>query len=193
MNEEQAAPNQKEEPQKPEPVKRNFIINNPPSYEQKSAGRGLGKKLLVLTAATVLLLGGVYLVNKRFQASSELSGTVQPAPAATAESESAPAPSVRPVLDRLKWSLEILNGSGVTGAARKTADKVQSLGYPVVRTGNADRQTYDKTELWVKKELADQAELVIADLKDAVKIASAAGELRDSTASARIIIGKDSI
>ena len=43
----------------------------------------------------------------------------------------------------------------------------------------------------IKDDLKEKIDLVIADLKDVVKIASIGGELKDSTASARIILGKD--
>ncbi len=113
-------------------------------------------------------------------------------PVPSASETPLPTPSVVP-LTRADFSFEVLNGSGTSGLAKKFALKIQDLGYQVVKTGNADKQTYVKTEIFVKKDLMSKIDLVIADLKDAIKIASVAGELKEGTASARIIIGKDSI
>lgn len=140
----------------------------------------------------ILLLAGGYFAKVR--------NVIQPTPVITPAPIPTPAPTSQPVLNRSDWSLEILNGSGVTGAAKKLADKIQPLGYPVVKTGNADKDNYSRTQILVKKSLQDKVELIIADLKDIIKIASVAGDLpaggqglKDSTASARIIIGKDNI
>ncbi len=196
MDEEQAAVNpQESESTESQTPRRSFLINkdNPPAYGQKSGGKNLGKKILIVAIIILILLAGAYLANKRFQVSSKLKNVIQPTPVATATPVPTPIPTTKPALDKSEWSLEILNGSGITGAAKKVADKVQSLGYPVIKTGNADKETYRETEILVKKELKDKIDLVIADLKDTVKIASVAGELKDSTASARIILGKDAI
>ncbi|MDD5147772.1 MAG: LytR C-terminal domain-containing protein [Candidatus Daviesbacteria bacterium] len=196
MDEEQSVAeteNQAEEIKEPEkiesePIKRSFIVNkdNPPMYEQRPQEKKSGKKLLIIIVVlTALLFGGYFAVRSIIQPSPPVTTTSTPVPT--------PAPTSQPVLNRSDWSLEILNGSGVTGAARKIADQVQILGYLVVKTGNADKDSYPLSQILVKKELESQVELVVADLKDIIKIASVAGELKDGTASARIIIGKDSI
>ena len=77
--------------------------------------------------------------------------------------------------------------------AKKIAAKIQDLGYQVVKTGNSDKSDYSQTQVFVKKDVLDKVDLVIADLRDVIKIASVAGQLQEGTASVRIIIGKDSI
>lgn len=113
-------------------------------------------------------------------------------PLPTASETPSPTPSVVPFV-RPDFSFEVLNGSGTSGLAKKFALKLQDLGYQVIKTGNADKQTYAKTEILVRKDYTDKVDVIIADLKDAIKIASIAGELKEGTASARIILGKDSI
>lgn len=95
------------------------------------------------------------------------------------------------ILVRSNWSFEVLNGLGVTGAAKELAEKLNALGYQVIKTGNADRDNYQETQILIKKGLEDKIDLVIADLKKTVRIASVGGELKDSTVSARIILGKE--
>lgn len=195
MDEEQAVTeNQLEEPEKKEDLQssKRFIVNNPPMYEQRSEEQKSGKKLLIIIVILILLVAGGYFAVRRI---------IQPAPVTTPAplpiSSPTPSPTSQPVLNRSDWSLEILNGSAITGAAKKIADKIQTLGYPVTKVGNAEggasgtKETYSQTQIFVKKSLQDQVKLIIADLKDIIKIASVAGELKDSTASVRIIIGKD--
>ncbi len=196
MDEEQAVTeNQDEEPEKTEsePVKKSFIVNkdNSPMYEQSSKEKKSGKKFLIIIVILILILGGGYFANKKFRVSSQVRNVIQPTPVSSSAPVPTPAPTSQPVLNRSDWSFEILNGSGITGVAKQIADKIQTLGYPVVKTGNADKDNYSKTQILVKKSLQDRVELIIVDLKDIIKIASVAGELKDSTASARIIIGKD--
>jgi len=172
-----------------------FIINkdNPPMYEQRSRKGKSGKKILVISIVLVLLLIGGYFINKKFSISSQVRDVVQPTPIATPASLPTPTPVSKPVLNRSDWSLEILNGTDVTGAARQIANEARDLNYLVVKIGNADKNNYLVSQILVRKELEDQIELVIADLRDVIKIASIAGELKEGTASARIIIGEDNI
>jgi len=44
--------------------------------------------------------------------------------------------------------------------------------------------------LFVSQEMEGKLDLMVADLKDTIEIATVAGVLKDSTASARIIVGK---
>lgn len=102
-----------------------------------------------------------------------------------------PTPLPTPQLIRSDWSFEVLNGSGVTGLAKKIADQLKEMGYQVIKIGNADKNDYPKTLISVREDLVDKIDLVIADLKDVIKIASVAGNLEEGTVSARIILGKD--
>lgn len=149
---------------------------------------GSSKKTLILILILLLIVGGIggfffYNFRASFKAPSF---APTPTPSAT------PAPTQAPkVLDRSQWSLEVLNGSGIAGEAKRLADKLIELGYPVVKTGNADKSTYETTQFLVKEEMQADVDLMVADIKDIIKIASMSGQLEDSTASARIIIGKN--
>ena len=71
-------------------------------------------------------------------------------PEPTVESTPEPTPTPKPQssidkvtgLDRAKLSLEVQNGSGEGGVAKKAADLLKSLGYVVLKTGNADNFNY---------------------------------------------------
>lgn len=148
--------------------------------ERKKSNRTL---YIVILGIIVLTVVGAFIFNKKLIKGETVESSPSPSPT--------PTQTPKPALNKADWSLEVLNGSGVSGLAKKIADKLKEMGYQVVKTGNADKDNYDKTQILVKKDLQDKVDLVIADLKDVIKIASVAGELKDSTASARIILGKD--
>lgn len=160
------------------------------NFEYKPQKKNSKKKPVLIILGIIALAAVVFLLIDRRnikQAAINLYQTPGPSPVV-----STPTPSPGPVLNRADWSFEVLNGSGESGLARKIAGQLKELGYQVVKTGNADKNNYPKTQISVKKEQTDQAELVIADLKDTIEVASIAGELTEGTASARIILGKDS-
>ena len=181
----------------PASLKRTFTLNDDRGIKlDQGSGNGRGKTV-VLVIVLILVLGvGGFFLNKIFH---PLSGFSQPTPVTTPASSPSPTESPAPVFNRSDWSFEVLNGTGVTGEAKKVAEKIQALGYSVVKIGNADggasgtKSNYETTQISVKKDLLEKTDLVVTDLKDAIKIASVAGELTEGTASARIIIGKDSI
>lgn len=174
--------------QDPAPINKTFNKERPLKYEQKSSAK-ISAKLFILIGIVLAVLVAIFWF--RNQINSLLVGNIQPTPT-PAPIAAEPTPAPNPLI-RSEWSFEVLNGSGKSGLAKDIAGKLQDLGYQVVKTGNADKSNYAQTEIWVQSNLLEKTDLIIADLKDTIKIASMAGELKDSTASARIIIGKDSI
>ena len=91
-------------------------------------------------------------------------------------------------LEREEISLEILNGSGVAGAAATTAETFEQLGYQIEEIGNAE--STDGNELYVSSEVEEQIDVLLEDVEEELGISSISGELEDSSASARIILGR---
>lgn len=94
-------------------------------------------------------------------------------------------------LNREEWTFEVLNGSGVAGAAKTVASKLEGSGYKVVKTGNADKADYGKTTLFIATPLKDKESLVLGDIKELLGAVESGGDLKDSTASARLVVGKN--
>lgn len=171
------------------PERKDFGMDNYQQTLQRSKS-GSKKSIFLLILLILILLGGGWIIL------SLVKGPAQTQDAQTS-SQTTEAPTTTPIpetrLDKSEWSFEILNGSGVTGAAGKLRDELIELGYSVVRTANADSDDYEQTQIYVREDLLDKVDLVVVDIKDVIRIASVAGELTDtdSTASARIIIGKE--
>lgn len=91
-------------------------------------------------------------------------------------------------LEREEITLEILNGSGVAGAAGDAAEVFEALGYEDVEIGNADET--EGNELYVSSDIEDLIDVLLEDVEEELDISSISGELDDSDASARIILGE---
>lgn len=168
----------------------NYRLSDNTAFAANSAKKSNSIWIIVVVIIILILAGGGFFFRHQIKSLFSPS-TTNPTPTPTAVTEN---PTPTPVaLVKSDWSLEVVNGSGAGGLAKKIADKITALGYNVIKVGNADKSDYAQSEILVKKELLDKVDLVIADLKDVIKIASVGGELKDSTASARIIIGKDSV
>jgi len=77
-----------------------------------------------------------------------------------------PTPSPTPVeFDRADITVEVLNGSGVGGAAGAMESFLEELGYENIEVGNADNSDYENITIQVKKEFEDIASLIVEDLE----------------------------
>ena len=100
-------------------------------------------------------------------------------------------PTIDPSTIRAKWTIDVLNGSGVAGMAAKAADHLKELGYTVAKTDNAKRSNYTDSELYISENIKNSTDILLSDLKTALGIATISGTFDDSTAAARLIIGKN--
>lgn len=157
--------------------------DQPPPMEKSN--KKLFKMGAIISGVIIILAVGFFLTQRKNITQPEQTPKPTSTPAVS------PTTTPKPSFNRSEWSLEVLNGSGVTGAAKKLADKLAELGYKILKTGNADRSDYAKSELFVAKDRKDKQDSLLEDLKKELSIASVSGELTDSTASARIFIGKE--
>jgi hypothetical protein len=117
---------------------------------------------------------------------SKPSSGVSPTPAVSGAPQVTPTPATV----TSTTTLEILNGSGVSGAAGKTATSLEKLGYKITKTGNASNSNYKLSVVYVNPNFTDTDKL-LQDLKTTFGSATISGTLKDSTASAQIIVGTD--
>ena len=126
----------------------------------------------------------------------ELSPSPTVKPKTTPTSSPTPKPSVNPVdkasgLDRSKLSIHILNGSGVTGAAKKASDLLEGLGYNVIQIGNAENSDFASTEIQMASGKSDFIALLKSDLSGTYTVGKTSDSpASDEKADAVVIIGK---
>ncbi len=164
----------------------------PPSTEEnikefKPADKG-GRKLFLLGSfvfvGTVLITSivGFSLMKFTSQAPSNQAKNSQPS--------STPVPTEVPQIHKEEWDFEVLNGSGVPGAAAKAADKIKALGYTVTNVGNAQTDV-DKTEVYISESKnKNDAQIVLKDLEKDFGTLSIKDTFDSSTKTAiRIVLG----
>lgn len=126
------------------------------------------KLLFAITIITALvvgfILGGVYVYMSGVKDVPQVTGT--PTPSAQPQNATpAPTPTPQPVkLNTLK--VNVLNGSGIIGAAGKVKTALETAGFVVPGTGNASNYAYKKTVIQVKDSVPVQ---VVDSLKEALK------------------------
>lgn len=171
--------------------------------------------LLIPIILAALIGGGIFFLRSR-QESEEIAtltptptATPSPTPTPTPEVSPTPSPKVTPTptkkptptptpartattaaeLKRQAISIQVLNGSGIAGAAKKAADYLASLFYTIAVTGNAENYNFEKTILETKK--AADLDLLKADLEAQYEVGTASATLPSSSPyDAVVTIGK---
>lgn len=175
---------------------------------------GKSKKILHVALFVLLLIGAIWATQKFFGSKDQReipavtptpteyqfpTDTPAPSPKPTEEVKPTIAPTTKAVnpvdaltgLDRSTLSVEVQNGSGVTGTASKGSDILKSFGYKVSSIGNADNENYENTTIKVKSTKSNFLSLIKKDLGFSYTIGSASADLSESSsADALVIVGK---
>lgn len=132
----------------------------------------IGKLLWIVIPTTLLvgaLAGGIITY---FSGVSKIDTVGEPTPVATispdVEETSTPEPEAS--LKREDLKVQVLNGSGVAGAAGKVQSFLQDLGYVEVAVGNASSSDFTATEISIKKDKNDYLDMLIDDLSDSYTV-----------------------
>jgi hypothetical protein len=156
-----------------------------------SPPRRNGKKLFFLGFA--VFLGTVVVTSMVFILFIK-SDQVAKQEVVTVEKKITPSPtpiSVATPLKREEWTLSVLNGSGISGLAKKTADKLEALGYIISGTGNASKNNYTTTQIFVSNsKTSSEAAVFLLDMKKELGVGTSSSELTGNF-DAQIIVGTD--
>lgn len=181
---EQQVSEEKEEIREQEPeAERNersrvHVVENTTSYFDKKDKKKKGNLFFyfIVIALTTFLVSlafitGFYYIfqGKNSQTAVENQPQATPTPDEI-KSVSAPAKEATPeptkAVNIADYSVKIENGSGITGEAAKLRNELAAEGYTISSVGNADKSTYEQTEIIYKKSVKKQ---VIAKLKTFLK------------------------
>ncbi|PIP57285.1 hypothetical protein COY30_01550 [Candidatus Woesebacteria bacterium CG_4_10_14_0_2_um_filter_44_9] len=88
--------------------------------------------------------------------------------------------------DLTKYSIAVLNGSGIAGEAGKVKTILQEAGFKVASTANAKTYDYDKTEISTKEGI--EADFIKALVFSLSKTYQLADPLTSATQSASIVV-----
>ncbi|MBD3208739.1 MAG: hypothetical protein GF370_04805 [Candidatus Nealsonbacteria bacterium] len=92
-----------------------------------------------------------------------------------------------PGVNKENFSIKVLNGSGVPGAASETAEQLRNQGFQVNFIGNADSFNYQRTVIQYKEGKEEEAELVASFFPESSEITVVQGLEEDVV----VIFGKD--
>ena len=128
-------------------------------------------ELLVLVVIGVALLAEPVSNHVRQAAEAKVYAPAKPKPVT--------APAVgKPKLSRAETSVIVLNGSGRSGAAAESAERVRGIGYTIGTVGNAPRSDFARTIVMFRPGYRAEATRLAADLK--LKIVGPLDGLRGS-------------
>jgi len=157
----------KPEPEvKPEPESESVVEPEMVVEEEKSS-------YLWIIIPTALLVGALVggLITY-FSGISKLPETnSSPSPVASISPEASATPEPKVEVDRSKISLQVLNGSGISGFAGKAKTYLEGLGYKDVMAGNAVTSDFTDTVISVKESKKELLEIIKTDLSKNYKVA----------------------
>lgn len=160
-----------------------------PEISGSSGGGGKSLFFWALIVVGVAILTGLGLLVAVRGPESITSMFVTPTPTPTSTPTPTPTPAVP---NRADITIEVLNGSGVGGAAAKMQEFLEGKGYDVGRAGNADSSDYEETEIHVKSQSQEFLSLLEDDISEGYTVGSASADLADnSDFDAQVIVGKE--
>lgn len=163
-------------------------ISSSPIYSSSKVQQGNKLHLLILTVIGLIVIGAtIYLLKQTFTGGETEESTPSPSPKQI--STPTPIPTSLPeVIDRSEFKIRVLNGTGTSGLAAKTADTLKELGYKTDKVGNATNSAFTKTLIRAKKDNKALIDQLTQDLKEFNPVSE--GELKDSdSADAEVTLG----
>lgn len=171
-----------------------FLEGLPPV---KSSKKGL---IIILIVLLLLLAGGVggyiYLTSGMKVPLSAVISTFLPTKTSQTSPNAHPTPTAivtpTPVpVDKAGFTMKVLNGSGIPGAAAKLQATLTADGYSISSTGNADNSEYTQTQILVKPSVSKAFVTVLStDLAKLYKVSATIGSLpASSPTDVDVIIG----
>jgi hypothetical protein len=120
----------------PPPPAKKPATTKPPKSD---SGSGTNILLVGITIFSLIfgLSGWALYLNEQGSISFSLPTTGEAPTPTTDPEEASPTPTPAPELDRSEITIDVLNGSGITGKAGETAEKLETLGYTIGTIGNA--------------------------------------------------------
>jgi len=147
------------------------------------------KKVFWIIIGTFAVLGvvaggvGIYWQNK-----SPTKPAALPTPTSEQTVSSSPSPTSEVQLKKQGLTIQILNGSGVTGAAKTAQDYLEGLGYSVSAVGNASSSSYTSTQISIKDAKKDYLTQLKKDLSAQYTLVETSDSLEDNSKYDAVII-----
>lgn len=181
----EATPEEVEEDSEPQEL--GFLAQN-----GKSPNTPLSKLLWIVLAVALFvggIGGGVLIFKQGVEAGKKEASLVTPTP--LPEDTQTPTPEPTTELVRGSLAVEVLNGAGIPGTAKKAETFLAGLGYKIENTANAKSFDYDKTVVSIKESKKEYSQMIIEDLSKEYEVDQTPKVVdEDSEFDVIIVIGK---
>ena len=168
------------------PQGENPIFDVPPRKSSSSSQRTMWIVATILGIIALLIIG--WIIFNRFVTEKE-NDISEPTPDVSFELEK-PTPTPGEEIDKSDIKIEVLNGTGIAKEASFLQNKLGTLKYEDVETGNADSKDYDTAQVafykTFPKDLKDELLDLLSDIYNKVEDVDSSGE---SDIDVRIITG----
>lgn len=130
----------------------------------------MNKNKIIVILALTLIIGGIIaggvMVYRGSQGKTPVSIKKNPSPTPTQIPKPTEAPTPTPVkkVDLSKYKIQVLNGSGVVGAAGEIKTLLEKEGAKSVATDNADSYDNKNTEIRFKKEVKEEVFIKLKEI-----------------------------
>ena len=133
---------------------------------RRENGKSKKKKFIILFAVVLLAGIGIYLILKGLGSKEELTIVASPSPtvAGVATTPFPDSGNSEPAPDKSTISIQVLNGTGISGEAGFLQGKLKGLGYTKVDAGNASSTDNETTTVTFSSSLSADVVSEITDL-----------------------------
>ncbi|MFC1600680.1 LytR C-terminal domain-containing protein [Patescibacteria group bacterium] len=138
-------------------------VGFPQAKKEKKKG-GRGTLIFIALAIIALVLVGVWLFLGRGGTEEIIEQEITP----TEFEEAAPPTPTPTEVEKGEVSIQILNGSGISGAAGELQEVMEDLDYSDIEVGNASSQDYETTQVAFSSELPESVVDEITDKLDEI-------------------------
>lgn len=157
--------------------------------DKKSGGSKLIITICLIIIFTILGFVGGYFYGKSGGMSSPAPTQTETVPTFT------PTPTEEEEVDLSAYSIEVLNGSGVAGVAGDAQEALETDGFSVENTGNAENQDFTETVIAVKEDVPEEfITLLRNSLEESYVVESGTEELdEDNDYDVVVTIGSETV
>lgn len=159
---------------------------------QMLSGQKQGKESKLIHLVILILIGaGVIGATVYLLKGGSLGGPAKPAPSTASPVATSPAPSITPVvqIDRSKYQVNVLNGTGKTGLAALVMTRLTALGYKSGKTANATSSAIPQTTVRARPDLATAAAQLVKDLAPDYQAVADLNMKPSDTADLEVVLG----
>jgi hypothetical protein len=173
-----------------------FFAQTPTSKPSSRKKKGhilyfFGVAFVSFLLGLVVMAGATYGIKSFPNSKTNWLAAAKPTPTPVISPEPTRTPEKK--TDLSAFSIQILNGSGISGKAAKLKTLLEDAGFTVSSTGNADLNDYTKTQVRAKKNVGeDYLKKLEATLKKEYVLSSSPGLPPTGSADVIVIIGSES-